>query len=92
MASAQTIAAGASHTVVLEPDGTVATFGLNNNGQLGEGSQETRKTPVDVTGLSDVIGTANALPTGDAAARSSDELVSFSAKNAPRQIRGRLKR
>ena len=50
-AAAETIAAGASHTVVLKPDGTVATFGLNNNGQLGDNLQTTRKTSVDVTGL-----------------------------------------
>ena len=57
-AGAQSIAAGASHTVVLKPDGTVSTFGLNDNGQLGDNSQTTRKTPVEVTGLTDVIAVA----------------------------------
>ena len=57
-AGAQTIAAGVSHTVVVKPDGTVSTFGLNNNGQLGDNSQSTRKTPIDVSGLTDVIAVA----------------------------------
>lgn len=37
------------------PDGTVWTFGRNDNGQLGDGTIRDKLTPVQVLGLSDVI-------------------------------------
>jgi hypothetical protein len=57
-ASAQTIAGGEAHTVVVKPEGTVWTFGSNDNGQLGDNSLTTRKTPIQVSGLTDVIAVA----------------------------------
>jgi len=57
-AAAQTLAGGSGHSVVLEPDGTVWTFGLNNNGQLGDNSLTNRTTPIQVTALSGVVAVA----------------------------------
>jgi RHS repeat-associated protein len=57
-ARAQTVAAGSSHTVVLKPDGTVWTFGNNANGELGDNTNTSRRTPVQVSVLSDVIAVA----------------------------------
>lgn len=52
--AAQTLAGGAAHSVVLKSDGTVWTFGLNNQGQIGDNTLTTRSTPVQVTALSGV--------------------------------------
>ena len=57
-AGAQTIAGGASHTVILKPDGTVWTVGNNNNGQLGDNTLTPRKTPAQVAGLTDIVAVA----------------------------------
>jgi len=48
------LAAGASHSVMLKTDGTVWTWGLNANGQLGDGTLVRRLTPVAVAGLAGV--------------------------------------
>lgn len=58
-AHAQTLAGGEAHSVVLKPDGTVWTFGSNTCGQLGDGTTTPQKTPVQVTGLSDVVTIAS---------------------------------
>ena len=51
--SATAIACGGNgHTVVLLADGTVRTFGYNNNGQLGVNDTTSRQTPVQVFGIS----------------------------------------
>lgn len=56
VSEAQTLAGGYGHTVVLKSDGTVWAFGANNNGQLGDGTTTTpRKTPVQITALSNVV-------------------------------------
>jgi len=55
---AQTLAGGVGHSVVLKNDGTVWTFGLNNQGQIGDNTVTTRSTPVQVTALSGVTVTA----------------------------------
>lgn len=51
-------AAKGYHTVALKEDGTVWTWGYNGYGQLGDGTTITRRTPVQVSGLSDVIAIA----------------------------------
>lgn len=48
------IAASGIHSAALRGDGTVWTFGYNQNGALGDGTNISRSTPVQVTGLSDV--------------------------------------
>ena len=53
------IAAGEGHTVALQGDGTVWTWGLDNVGQLGDGTPGgTQFLPVQVPGLSGVITVA----------------------------------
>ena len=44
------IAAGGAHTVALKSDGTLWAWGNNSSGQLGDGSNTTRYTPVPVHG------------------------------------------
>jgi len=46
---------GYRHTCVLMTGGTVKCWGDNSEGQLGDGSKTTRKTPVDVPGLTNVV-------------------------------------
>jgi alpha-tubulin suppressor-like RCC1 family protein len=45
------IAAGASFSLALKSDGTVLAWGLNSNGQLGDGTTVQRTTPVQVSNL-----------------------------------------
>ena len=52
------IAGGANHTLALKSDGTVWAWGSNFHGQLGDGSNTDRTTPVQVSGLSDVTAIA----------------------------------
>jgi len=44
------VACGAYHTIALKSDGTLWAFGLNDLGQLGDGTTSVRKSPVQVTG------------------------------------------
>jgi alpha-tubulin suppressor-like RCC1 family protein len=52
------VAAGMYHSVALRADGTVAAWGTNSYGQLGDGTTVQRMSPVDVPGLDDVIAIA----------------------------------
>lgn len=47
--------AGGSHSLVVKSDGTVWSFGLNTNGQLGDGTTTQRTLPVQVTTLSNIV-------------------------------------
>lgn len=51
------IAGGDMHSIALKGDMTVWTWGMNNSGQLGDGTDENRKTSVMVPG----IANANAI-------------------------------
>jgi alpha-tubulin suppressor-like RCC1 family protein len=51
---ASSVAAGSLHTVALKNDGTVWAWGYNYHGQLGDGTNVNRYTPVQVPGLSGV--------------------------------------
>src|SRR3989338_1215873 len=42
------VAGGLSHTVVLRSDGMIWTWGINYNGQLGDGTYDQRSIPVQV--------------------------------------------
>jgi len=52
------IAAGGYHTVILKRDGTVWTFGCNLFGQLGDGTYNSRRTPVKIKNLTGVTAVA----------------------------------
>jgi len=49
------IAGGYVHSLAFKNDGTVLAWGRNNSGQLGDGTNIARSTPVQVSGLSNVI-------------------------------------
>jgi hypothetical protein len=51
---AVSVAAGDYHSLALKQDGTVWAWGANFLGQLGDGTMESRFTPVQVQGLDDV--------------------------------------
>ncbi|MFN8491195.1 MAG: hypothetical protein U0350_26600 [Caldilineaceae bacterium] len=55
------LATGAEHTCALTASGGIKCWGFNGYGQLGDGTQNNRLTPVDVAGLS---GSIRALATG----------------------------
>lgn len=48
------ISAGGRYTVALKIDGTVWAWGENENGVLGDGTEENRKSPVKVKGLTKI--------------------------------------
>ncbi len=52
---------GNGHIMALKSDGTVWAWGENYNGQLGDGTQTGRSTPVSVLGLSGVVAVAAGL-------------------------------
>ncbi|MFN7921766.1 MAG: hypothetical protein U0Q16_16820 [Bryobacteraceae bacterium] len=54
MVDAVAIGAGDDHTCALRVGGTVRCWGANDYGQLGDNTQTTRRTPVDVLGLANV--------------------------------------
>jgi alpha-tubulin suppressor-like RCC1 family protein len=44
-----------THTVALKADGTVWSWGNNSQGQLGDGTQTNRSSPVQVAGLANIL-------------------------------------
>jgi len=52
------LAAGGTHSLALRADGTVWAWGWNDQGQLGDGTDTDRHTPVRVRGLTDVVAVA----------------------------------
>jgi len=55
---ADTISAGAQHTVVVTPDGIVWTWGSNAAGQLGDGTNTSRTIPAAVPVLTGITAVA----------------------------------
>lgn len=56
LSSPQALSAGGYHNLALLPNGTVQSWGYNDYGQLGDGTQESRNVPAAVQGLSGVGG------------------------------------
>jgi hypothetical protein len=52
------VATGAEHSLAVKADGTVWAWGLNDSGQLGDGTTTNRSSPVQVVGLSGVTAIA----------------------------------
>jgi alpha-tubulin suppressor-like RCC1 family protein len=52
------VVAGDNHTVALKSDGTLWSWGDNSQGQLGDGTQIDRLSPVAVSGLTNVAAVA----------------------------------
>ena len=52
------IAAGSLHSLALRSDGTVWAWGLNDFGQLGDGTTTNRSAPVAVSGLTNAVAIA----------------------------------
>lgn len=57
-AGAASIAAGDAHTCAVRTTGTVACWGRNGAGQLGDGTTTSRSTPVTVQGITDATAVA----------------------------------
>jgi alpha-tubulin suppressor-like RCC1 family protein len=53
--NATDIAIGEMHILALLSDGTIKAWGTNINGQLGDGSNTLRETPVTISSLSNVV-------------------------------------
>jgi alpha-tubulin suppressor-like RCC1 family protein len=53
-----TLSAGSSHSVVLNDDGTVWSWGDNSYGELGDGTNNNSTTPVQAVGLSGIVSVA----------------------------------
>jgi len=54
------ISAGNGYTIALKKDGTVWAWGLNYDGQLGDGTRDDRSVPVVVKGLTNVMAIKDA--------------------------------
>jgi alpha-tubulin suppressor-like RCC1 family protein len=50
------VSAGADHSMALRSDGTVWTWGQNNDGQLGDGTKTNRSTPIHIPGITGAFG------------------------------------
>jgi alpha-tubulin suppressor-like RCC1 family protein len=51
LTSATGIATSWQHSLAVRSDGTDRGWGLNKNGQLGDGSNTNRRSPVNVSGI-----------------------------------------
>ncbi len=52
------VAAGFFHALAVLDDGTIRAWGINSNGQLGDGTTTNSPSPVPVVGLSDAVAVA----------------------------------
>jgi alpha-tubulin suppressor-like RCC1 family protein len=80
------LAVGVDHNCMIARDGTVWCWGLNDHGQLGDGTTTSRSTPVQVMGLPSVNG-ISVSPSGGFSCVSS---ISSSAYCWGRNDRGQL--
>jgi alpha-tubulin suppressor-like RCC1 family protein len=52
------VAGGSQHSLALLKDGTIRAWGTNKDGQVGDGTTTTRKTPVSVIGVRNAVAIA----------------------------------
>ncbi|WPB75748.1 hypothetical protein KYC5002_42990 [Archangium violaceum] len=71
-----------SDSLAVAPDGTLWAWGLNNNGQAGDGTTTPRLTPVRVPGLTDVVATAAATGNFSLAVRENGSVWAWGANNS----------
>ena len=62
MSNVVAAAGGTSHSLAAKGDGTVWAWGLNSNGQIGDGTTTQRNAPVQVSGLTGVVAVAEGDP------------------------------
>ena len=62
LSGGRSISAGDEHTCALTGEGAIKCWGVNVNGQLGDGSTTNRLTPVDVVAMSNGIARITAGP------------------------------
>src|SRR6185295_12596295 len=55
---ARGVATGFFHSCVLRANGTVSCWGINRSGQLGDGTETPRLSPVAVAGISNAVAVA----------------------------------
>jgi hypothetical protein len=79
-----TIALGGGHTCALRPNGTVACWGLNEWGELGDGTERCHWLPRSVEGLADVVEVAAGY--AHSCARLADETVRCWGNNERGQL------
>ena len=48
------VSAGEYHTIAIDSEGNLYTWGNNNSGQLGDGTETNRKVPVKINGKGDI--------------------------------------
>jgi alpha-tubulin suppressor-like RCC1 family protein len=65
------VSAGADHSMALRSDGTVWTWGQNNDGQLGDGTKTNRSTPIHIPGITAPSASAAASTTASCCTRRS---------------------
>ncbi len=75
-ASAASIRLGVEYSCALMASGTVKCWGLNDEGQLGDGTTTNRLTPVDVVGLSSGVGPTPTTTTQPGSGNSSSNIAS----------------
>lgn len=86
IANVKSIRAGYQHCLALKPDSTVWTWGSNVWGQLGDGTNITNTSPVQVTGLNQVIAISGGQAGYHSLALKSDGTVWTWGKNTEGQL------
>ena len=57
----KSVSAGGSHTIALKTDGTMWSYGLNNNRQLGDGTGVNKSSPVQIGSYTTWVSSSSGL-------------------------------
>ncbi len=88
MLNCMQIAAGCSYSVVLNPDGSYCGAGINNSGQLGDGSSVNRYFFACTSSLADLTDPGTAIEASAMAAEEMDKQASGIEQNYPNPSSG----